>query len=134
MLVLEQHRPKDVLARGQHAGYLWVIMHNNMGYRCGYVLVPEGHRCLRQYIADGCSGYNVDLDVHGGVTFVEKDTDGRDYWVGFDCGHYGDAVDPSLPGSEKLGAIGNQGAIRTQEYVVNQCMFACEQLAADAGE
>lgn len=139
--------PADrVLAKGTHAGHEWVVTHNGRGYRCGYVKVLPGHPWHGQ-------DYNsIDCDVHGGLTFGEKDEPcgkGEDdgYWIGFDCGHYGDEPDPSLPNSSanKYGAdpvlhsffefsdslcakpIAALPGVRTQEYVEEQCRSLCEQ-------
>ena len=37
------NRPDDVLAKGEHLGFEWTVIHNRMGYRCGYVKVPLSH-------------------------------------------------------------------------------------------
>ncbi|MFN9907214.1 MAG: hypothetical protein ACK56F_14025 [bacterium] len=34
-------RPDYVLATGEHLGYEWNIVHNGIGYRCGYVRFPN---------------------------------------------------------------------------------------------
>lgn len=96
-LSLKISRPGDVLAEGQHEGYEWVVIHNQIGYRCGYVRVPKGHPW------HGKPYDEIKAEVHGGLTFAEPDKPcdkpGEDdaYWVGFDCAHLGDAPDPSLP-------------------------------------
>ena len=46
---------------------------------CGYIRLPAEHPWLEL-------GYDVDCDVHGGITYNQ---DGQ---VGFDCGHYGDQI------------------------------------------
>ena len=45
---------------------------------CGYVRVPEG-----------LEFDSLDLLVHGGVTYDQKEDDGF-RWIGFDCIHFGD--------------------------------------------
>ena len=75
------------------------------GYANGYVAVPEGHPLY------GVSYSEVDLDIHGGLTFAEKSSvvhacfdevnieylDGElpnGYWVfGFDTMHYLDNIE-----------------------------------------
>lgn len=37
---LEEH----TLGKGEHAGFAWHVVHNGMGFRCGYVRVPAGGR------------------------------------------------------------------------------------------
>lgn len=46
---------------------------------CGYIKLPDGHPWLEL-------GYEVDCDIHGGITYNQ---DGE---VGFDCGHHGDHI------------------------------------------
>ena len=62
----------------------------NRGWGNGYVLVPEGHKF------HGKSYYDIDVDVHGGLTFGEVIDKGDDFgwrpgcWIGFDTAHSGD--------------------------------------------
>jgi hypothetical protein len=113
--------PESLLAKGEAYGFQWEVTSNRMGYRCGYVRIPAGHPWHgKRY--DDIEPYP---EVHGGLTFAEPDTDcgkgGEDnaWWLGFDCAHYGDAPDPSLPGSMRHGLDG--GIIRTTEYVSAEC-------------
>lgn len=130
-LSIAVHRPNDVLANGKHAGFEWVVVHNGMGYRCGYVKVPPGHPW------HGVDYNELDCSVHGGLTFSEKDepcdAPGPDdgYWVGFDCAHSGDDPDYTLPGSHhKMGGslLGLRfGSVKDQTYVEAECRSLCEQ-------
>ena len=84
---------------------------------CGYVRVPEGHNSYGQSYDD------VDVNVHGGLTFGIKDfADGEIikgfWWFGFDCGHTGDLM-PYL---------WTDGVYRTKEYVKNECKELARQL------
>lgn len=56
------------------------------GHLCGYVKIPEDHPFF-QYTWDQWS--ELDIDVHGGITFCQNG------WIGFDCAHTND-VTPSL--------------------------------------
>lgn len=138
-LSIAVHRPGCVLAKGEHAGFEWVVVHNGSGYRCGYVRVPAGHPW------HGKDESEVDASVHGGLTFAEADLPcdkaGPDnaHWLGFDCCHGGDAADPSLPGDGDrsvsrmfLEGLNRYGTVRTQEYVEAECRSLCEQAAAVA--
>jgi|SRR5579884_668190 len=96
--------PQNVLAFGRSGVFEWVVTHNDLGYRCGYVRVPRGHPW------HGKDFDQIDADVHGGLTFAEADAEcdkGSDdgWWIGFDCAHAGDARDPAL-----VELISNPGA------------------------
>lgn len=135
------HRPNDVLATGEHAGFQWQVIHNGNGYRCGYVRVPVGHPWHGKDYGD----IDGDVEVHGGLTFSDSDEpcdkgqpdDG--HWFGFDCGHSGDQPDPALPRTRPLDGPTNAfksifddnsyGEIRTQPYVEAECRSLCEQAA-----
>lgn len=129
-------RPKSVLAEGKHAGHEWLVVENGMGYRCGYVKVEAGHPWHGQNYDD------VSADVHGGLTFGEADVPcdkgGPDtgFWFGFDCAHAGDAPDPELPRTRSRNHFAFQfadcGAVRTQEYVEDECRSLCEQASKAA--
>jgi hypothetical protein len=124
--------PQNVLAKGKHLGFEWTVTHNDIGYRCGYVRVPLGHPWHGK-------GYELDVDVHGGITFSQSDVPcdapgaDTDWWVGFDCGHSGDAPDQELSSVHWdippiLGALyGNFGQVRSQSYVEAECKSLCAQ-------
>jgi hypothetical protein len=62
----------------------------NRGWGNGYVLIPEGHDF------HGKPYHDIDVSVHGGLTFAEHIPEGDDfgwrpgYWIGFDTAHAGD--------------------------------------------
>lgn len=56
------------------------------GHLSGYVKIPDG--CPIKH-----GTYDVDVDVHGGITYNVKE-DGE-HWIGFDCGHCEDII-PSI--------------------------------------
>ena len=120
--------PEVLLSKGVHEGYEWEVVFNRIGYRCGYVRVPAGHPW------HGKDYNDLDPDVHGGLTFAKADTDcgkgGEDsaWWLGFDCAHYMDAPDPSLPGYRPEMAIG--GTVKTTGYVEAECRSLAEQAKA----
>jgi hypothetical protein len=129
--------PRCVLGQGKHAGHEWVVVHNGLQFRCGYVKVEPGHPWHGMDIPEI---YSLG-DVHGGLTFAEADepcdADGPDdgWWLGFDCMHLGDMLDKSLPRTKDpvLMMISHykEGAIRDQEYVEGECRRLCEN-ARDA--
>lgn len=136
------NRPADVLAKGVHEGFEWNVVHNGMGYRCGYVKVPQGHPWHGKPYDD------IEARVHGGLTFAEPDiscekcpSDGG-FWIGFDCAHAGDARDWDLPMKAKEVLLAIEGKyprcmedqICTQAYVESECHSLCEQAQLAAQE
>ncbi len=115
---LYHHQETNLLEVGEHFTYHWAIGHNSLGFRTGYVRIPLGHPWY------GLEYDAIPAEVHGGLTYADKH-DG--WWIGFDCGHSGDAPDPKLPGFFIGG--GMQGVVRTQDYVIMECRRLCEQAA-----
>jgi len=118
--------PERLLAKGEHMGFEWEVTNNRRAYRCGYVRVPAGHPWHGREYDD------LDVYVHGGLTFSAPDADcgrgGGDnaWWVGFDCGHAGDAPDPELDGFS--GSMIFPGdTVRSQRYVEAECRLLCAQ-------
>jgi len=124
--------PDVLLAKGVHEGYEWEVTCNRIGYRCGYVRVPQGHPWHGKGYDDVRTADGDWPEVHGGLTFAEPDTDcgkgGEDsaWWLGFDCAHCGDAPDPELPGYNARMAIGD-GTVKTTSYVAAECRRLAEQ-------
>lgn len=117
---IEVHFPDRVKARGEHAGFEWLVVINpKKGFHCGYVRVLPGHPW------HGQDESQIQTDVHGGLTFCAYDTpcskSGADdgYWVGFDCGH-----------SQDLADFG--GTAKPVSYLERECQKLCEQAAAAA--
>ncbi len=131
-LSIEIKRPECVLSKGEHLGFEFVTVHNGMGYRCGYVRVPNGHPWHGK---DECE---IECSVHGGFTFGQPDMpcdkggDDDAHWFGFDCAHCDDAPDPSLPSEARFTTrmLHQSGIVRTQEYVESECRNLCEQAAS----
>lgn len=119
------------LAKGEHAGLEFEVVHNDIGYRCGYVRVLPGHPWFGK-------GYDeIDADVHGGLTYAEYGTacptHGKkaEWWVGFDCAHAGDAPDPALLSASSYRPYGLLGdTIKDTDYVIAECRSLAEQAVA----
>lgn len=133
-LSIAMDRPGDVLATGEHAGFPWQVIHNRMGYRCGYIRVPVGH----PWHGKDYGEIDPDPEVHGGLTFTEPDQpcaaegavdDG--WWLGFDLAHSGDAPDPALATEYPMPTFPGD-VVRTQEYAEAECRSFCEQALAAA--
>jgi hypothetical protein len=73
-----------------HNGYPCVIMRGPLGALNGYVAVPSGHPDFGKDYDD------VDINVHGGLTYAEDSAPmaaaDAGWWFGFDCAHAGDIV------------------------------------------
>jgi hypothetical protein len=112
---------ENILSQGEHMGFPFMVVHNSLGHRCGYICIPKGHPWF------GKDYDNIDASVHGGLTFAQyDDDDDESYWIGFDCAHYNDAPDPTLPSTYRFKS---DGVVRTQEYVEAECRSLCEQAA-----
>lgn len=123
----------------EHAGLKCaVVLAREGGHRCGYVRVPPNHS------AHG-KGYNdVDVNVHGGLTFAQVEPcaheDGTGWWFGFDCAHSGDgSYDPdNLPEHQvrlrtkypEFNHLDSQEHYWRQSEVERETEHLAEQLAA----
>ena len=67
-----------------------ITRHDKFKHLCGYVGIPNNHPSWGKNYND------VDVQVHGGLTFSEADDDDKlTWWFGFDCAHAGD-ISPEL--------------------------------------
>lgn len=81
-----------LIETGEVYEYLYAIqLHDELWHLCGYLGVFEGHPWYGKKYGE------IDADVHGGLTYAQLQM--GDYpapckadvwWVGFDCGHFGD--------------------------------------------
>ena len=89
---------------------------------CGYVGLPRTH----PNFGDGYD--DIDVDVHGGLTYAEEGTavthSAGLWWVGFDCAHFGDLVPSSVDGG-----YSDDGVYRDMEYVTEETERLALQLA-----
>lgn len=114
-----------------HAGFACLAVRNRMGAWCGYVGVPREHPAYKQ-------DYNeVEVDVHGGLTFADKCQPKGPichvpepgfpedvWWLGFDTAHHMDIVPSMLK-------YGNEfGTYRTLRYIKRETNSLARQLAA----
>jgi hypothetical protein len=96
-------KPFKIEREWEHAGLKCAVVQNHEGgIRCGYVRVPPTHPL------HGKSYDDTDVNVHGGLTFAQKEPctheDGTGWWFGFDCAHYGDAMHDPNPDWPNLSA------------------------------
>ncbi len=120
-----------------HVGLPCLLLRSRNGNWCGYVGLPKGHPDF------GASYNDVEVEVHGGLTYGEKcdgsrichvpepgESDDR-WWLGFDCHHCWDIA----PGFEvRLKSTGTdvrdpESQYRDVRYVRNQTEHLAEQLA-----
>jgi hypothetical protein len=97
-------------------GLEYVMKRGPTGHWCGYVRVSEGHPW------HGRDYPNLDVDVHGGLTYSNAAYPGGEFdgwWFGFDCAHGGDLT-PKYP---------SDGVYRDFEYVKAECESLAKQLA-----
>jgi hypothetical protein len=112
-------KDQNKLSEGSAHGFEWVIKHNGNGFLCGYVKIPNDHYWY------GANYNSFDVFVHGGLSY-SKLNDGE-FWIGFDCAHYDDAQDPSLPIQYVVKPF--PGAeMRNIDYVRAECESLCKQL------
>lgn len=138
---IDAQDPAFLLAEGEHLGFRWVVAHNGLGHRCGYVRIPPGHPW------HGLKPADIPARAHGGLNWAEPAPSGS-YWIGFDAMHAYDLPDPDLrldgPGMAALNArttaiyarypeYDRRAAIRGRAYMEDQCRRLCEQAAAAGG-
>lgn len=123
-----------------------MMLRNRMGAWCGYVGVPFEHKL------HGADYDDVNVDVHGGLTFASLCDEGHGedaichvpapgrpadvWWFGFDCGHWMDVM-PLMVEMEKdipiFKAIAEdsqwRSVYRDFDYVVTEVTQLALQLA-----
>lgn len=119
-----------------------LVVRNRMGAWCGYVGVPPGHP------AHGVPYDDVNVDVHGGLTFADRCNDdaregygichvpaeGRPadvWWLGFDCNHAGDLAPLTLKYAADLPHM-KDDVYRDLGYAKRETARLAEQLAGIA--
>jgi len=111
-----------------HAGFSCFILRNRTGNWCGYVGVPSTHSLYEKDYME----LNVDILVHGGLTYADKCRDtichipqpgmpDDVWWFGFDTAHANDLT-PYIP----LHFDGME--YRNKDYAINETEKLAEQL------
>lgn len=108
-------------------GYICVIVrHKELKHLCGYIGVPKRHRLY------GVDADAAPLQAHGGITYssntpvrrFSKEIANMDlWWLGFDCGHYGDLVPSMLISFRDV-----EGVYRDMNYVKGELVKLAKQL------
>lgn len=156
LYVPREDRSMDLVIEGGglYKDHEYLITFNDMGFRCGYVALPIGHKFYENNLMDD----DEELSVHGGVTFHEQhglveDVLGKqcaDKWIGFDAGHCYDIVDlestlkyfPDLKETRKDHVVSmshifecrhdEDSEIRTFKYMEQECKNLIDQLIEKA--
>ena len=117
---------------GSHSGIKWWVVALEMGYRCGYAIIPEGHPWHGKDCKDdlGCG----QIAVHGGITYSEDLN--NEFVVGFDCAHFGDLRDFAIMSEDYKstfrdfpGMSGAHSMTWGADDVQRECECMCEQIA-----
>lgn len=95
----------ELKIKGIHRGYEYIVISMDLGYRNGYVKVPESHPLFGKHYDEEIVWKH--LVVHGGLTFSHHVVNdyphlSEGFWFGFDCAHYCDAADPDEMDKEYL--------------------------------
>jgi hypothetical protein len=165
----------------EYKGYRCVTTFHDMGFRCGYVGIPEGHPLYGKYNDSQIKvtmkellddeemnkignrgvwtllGLPSDEEdrvrlgtyfmVHGGITYANGGIDSHHpidsdlWWLGFDCGHYGDCPDYDLLeetwGDNEIVKYRLQdrwlyedSEVRDLEYVQQECKNLADQITS----
>ena len=123
-----------------YKGFRCVVVFNCLCFRCGYVAVTDDPNVFKTIVRK-----KEIFDVHGGVTYSDggenshHTVDSNSYWLGFDCGHYGDEIDVDQAVEYKLispevepimrmqeGLFG--GHAMTEEEVAQECKKLVDQM------
>ena len=122
-----QTEPDRVEWTDDLTGYPCVVMRSTMGHLCGYVGVSNGHPAFR---LEEEALEVLGVSAHGGLTFADyRGLSSPLWWIGFDCGHYGDFVPQigALLGQDGPGSD-DPNTYRTIDYVEKQCTDLAMQL------
>ena len=76
-----RYAPTTILHSGTYDGFDFKIV-NYGDHPCSYVRLPENHKYY------GVQYSNIDIMVHGGITYSEIEDDG--FWIGWDYGQFTD--------------------------------------------
>lgn len=120
----------------EYLGRDCIVIFNRMGFRCGYVSVSAKDKDFKFEGCDNvdCCAFNI--SCHGGLTFGGKLNSDikpkQEYYIGFDCGHFGDGFDITKANeygfNTMIMSYINFGEYVTLEECINECKYIAEQL------
>lgn len=124
-MIYSHNRKREVLDSGKCCNYNYYIL--NLGaFPTAYIEIPINHKLYSKHYD------NIDIDVHGGLTYsgnylwIDDETELKDSWfIGWDYAHYDDYL-----GYEKMYPIEMQteGKKWTTEEIQEEVMDVCKQL------
>jgi hypothetical protein len=80
-----EHEPDSEEWVDADTGYKCTVWrHGTLGHLNGYVAIPKGHFWYGHGYGD------MDVEVHGGLTYSDEDKETGEWVFGFDCSHAGD--------------------------------------------
>jgi hypothetical protein len=106
-----------------------ILRHDESKHLCGYVAIPKIYSEIYEV-----SYEDLEINVHGGLTFSAKDADRFDekFWtIGFDCAHVGDLIPcliEVLPHFERFG-----DTYKNIAYVEKECKSIVDQIIEKYG-
>lgn len=132
-----QSEPDKVQWTDPTTGLPCLIVRSPSGALCGYVGIAEGHPAFEQDYS------NVDVEVHGGLTYADHCQTGPEnhaichipepgqsdhvWWLGFDCAHLNDLA-PKYASLPRVAIFSNE-VYRDMDYVRGQVTDLARQLA-----
>jgi hypothetical protein len=82
-----EHEPNIEEWTHELTGYKCTVMrHQSLGHLNGYVAIPKEHRVWGK----GYDDVQLEVGVHGGLTYSGEDKETGEWVFGFDCSHGGD--------------------------------------------
>jgi hypothetical protein len=121
-----------VEADNTYRGLRLVVILQRIGFRCGYVAIPAGMHC------HGKTYSELPFNVHGGLTFSAANQgypaeENSAWWIGFDCGHYGDGFDVQAVFNEfgfdeRILRMSDGGVVWTKCMVEEECRSLIDQI------
>lgn len=119
-MVYSLERKREVLDEGVIDGFHYIIL--NMGWHpTAYVEIPKDH----PYYKAGYDDIDIDIDVHGGLTYSGNMGKDGEWYLGWDYGHFGDysGVELMYPLDLRIG-----GKLWTYEEILEDVKTAIGQL------
>jgi len=124
-MIYSSFKKREVLASGKCCNYNYYIL--NLGaFPTAYIEIPINHKLFFNHYD------NIDIDVHGGLTYsksylwIDDEIELKDSWfIGWDYAHFGDYL-----GYEEMYPVEIQtnGKKWTTEEILEEIVGVCKQL------